>query len=246
MLGGIIDYLGDPTGMDAYRSGLRQQEAAQRGELEDLRGRMDTLGAEYDATGQQIAGQYAPIAALGVTGAERLQGDYTTATPQYQFQGQVEDYLDPSIAYQQQQARQQLEQSAAARGSLMSGAAMKAIADRAQQIGQQGYADAYARMERDRAYGTGQAQQDYLNRNQQAQQQLQQAQQIATLGLQGLAGQTSGQTYGTSGSVGVRQGAYGETVNPTAGLGDVRAGQMRGDFTKGVFDLGGEYLKGKF
>ena len=160
------DYLTDPTGIKAYRSGLAKQEAAQRQELADLRGRMDTLGEEYSSTGQQIAGQYAPLAALGTAGAARLQADYGVEAPNYQFRGRVEDYLDPSIAYQQEQARQQLEQSAAARGSLMSGAAMKAIADRAQQIGQQGYADAYTRMERDRAFGSQQAQQRYLNRNQ--------------------------------------------------------------------------------
>lgn len=245
MAGINMDWM-DLTGMGSYRSGIAKQEEAQRQELADLRGRMDTLGGEYQATGQQIAGQYAPLASLGAVGAQRLQGDFGVQDPNYQFQGRVEDYLDPSIAYQQDQARQQLEQSAAARGSLMSGAAMKAISDRAQQIGQQGYGDAYSRMERDRTYGTQQAQQGYANQNQQAQQALRQAQQIAQLGISGLAGQSAGQQFGTRGSVGVRQGAYGQTVNPTAGLGDIRRGEMQGDFTKGLFELGGDYLKGKF
>lgn len=51
-------------------------------------------------------------------------------------------YLDPSIDYQVQQATRGVEGSAANAGKLNSGATLKAIADRAQQIGQTGYQNA--------------------------------------------------------------------------------------------------------
>ncbi len=245
MLGGIIDYVTDPTGMGGYRQGLSQQEAAQRKELEAMRGRMDTLGQEFDQTGQRISANYAPLAGLANIGAQQMQGDYSTTTPGFEFNGQVEQYLDPSIAYQQEQAQRGIESSAAAQGQLMSGAAAKAIADRAQQIGQQGWSDAYGRMTADQAFQQQQAQQDYMNRNQQQLQTYGQAQNLTQLGLSGLAGQTQGQQYGTSGSVGVRQDAYGHMVDPTAGLANMKAGQMRGSFTKGLADMAGEAIKAK-
>jgi len=132
MIGGLIDYAMDPTGMNAYRRGLQQQEAAQRAELEAARGRAAGIGKEFTDTGEFVANTYAPYANLASLGAQGMSQDYSVTPNAYQFQGQVSDYLDPSIAYQQDQARRQLESSAAARGNLMSGAAAKAIADRAQ------------------------------------------------------------------------------------------------------------------
>lgn len=234
MLGGLVDYVTDPTGMGRYREGLAAQEAAQRAELEAARGRVDQLGQLYTDAGQQIAGSYQPLAGLVPEAAQRLQQDYSVAPSAYQFQGNVDQYLDPSIAFQQQQAQRGIESSAAARGNLMSGAAAKAIADRAQQIGAQGYADAYARMERDRGYGANQAQQNYLNQVQQQQQRYNQAQQLGQFGLQGLAGQAGGIQYGTTGNVATRAPVYGQTIDPTAGRADMAAGQMGGQFTGGL------------
>ena len=244
MLGGLVDYAMDPTGMGRYREGLAAHEAAQRRELEAARGRVDQLGQEYTQAGQQIAAGYAPLAGLVPEAAARMQEDYSVAPTEYQFQGNVNQYLDPSIAFQQDQARRSLESSAAARGNLMSGAAAKAIADRAQQIGAQGYADAYARMERDRGYGAGQAQQNYLNQVAQQQQRYNQAQQLGQFGLQGLAGQNRGISYGMSGSAGVRAPVYGQTVQPTAGMGDMAAGQMAGQFTGGLLSGVGKGVSG--
>lgn len=241
MLGGLVDYAMDPTGMGRYREGLAAQEAAQRKELERVQGKMDTLGQEYTQAGQQIAAGYAPLAGLVPEAVERMQQDYSVAPTAYQYQGNVNQFLDPSIAYQQDQARRSLESSAAARGNLMSGAAAKAIADRAQQIGAQGYADAYARMERDRGYGANQAQQNYLNQVAQQQQRYNQAQQLGQFGLQGLAGQSRGIEYGTTGSVTTRAPSYGQMIDPTAGRADMAAGQMAGQFTGGLLSAAANY-----
>lgn len=232
---GVIDYLKDPTGMGAYRQGLAQQEAAQRAELEAARGRAAGIGKEFTDTGEFIANTYSPYANLASLGAQGMTQDYSVTPQAYQFQGQVSDYLDPSIAYQQDQARRQLESSAAARGNLMSGAAAKAIADRAQQIGAQGYNNAYAAMERDRGYGANQAQQNYMNQVAQGQQQYTQAQNVAQLGLQGLSGQGGALQQGVASSAAARLPTYTQQIDPTAGLGTMQAGQMRGGFTQGLF-----------
>jgi len=230
MIGGLIDYAMDPTGMNAFQ----QQEAAQRAELEAARGRAAGIGKEFTDTGEFVANTYAPYANLASLGAQGMSQDYSVTPNAYQFQGQVSDYLDPSIAYQQDQARRQLESSAAARGNLMSGAAAKAIADRAQQIGAQGYGNAYAAMERDRGYGAQQAQQNYLNQVAQGQQQYNQAQNVAQLGLQGLSGQGQALQQGVMNSANARLPTYTQTVDPAAGLGNIRAGEMRGGFTQGL------------
>jgi len=232
----MIDWLMDPTGMGAYRKGLAANEAAKREELEAARGRAAGLGKEFTDTGEFVANTYAPYANLASLGAGQMMQDYSVTPNAYQFQGQVSDYLDPSIAYQQDQARRQLESSAAARGSLMSGAAAKAIADRAQQIGAQGYGNAYAAMERDRSYGANQAQQNYLNQVAQGQQQYNQAQNVSQLGLQGLAGQGGALERGVSSSVNTRLPTYTQQIDPSAGMGDLAVGKMRGGFTKGILD----------
>lgn len=53
------------------------------------------------------------------------------------------DYLDPSIEYQQESARKNIEESAAGEGGLYSGAAAKEIATGVADIASQGYSDAY-------------------------------------------------------------------------------------------------------
>lgn len=249
MLGGLIsgavDYIKDPTGMGAYRDGLKAQEAAQRAELEAMRGRMEGLAEGAQNTYNQTAQMYQPLANLVPGAIQGLQQDYSVTPQEYQYNRSVESFLDPSIAFQQQQAQRGIESSAAARGNLMSGAAAKAIADRAQQIGAQGYSDAYARMERDRQYGAGQAQQNYMNQVAQGQQQYGQAQNLANIGLSGLANQVGAMQQGANMYANMLTPSYSEMINPTAGMGDMAAGQMRGGFTKGLMDMGADLIKAK-
>jgi len=73
----------------------------------------------------------------------------------------VESYLDPSMAYQQEQMRQQLEASAAAGGpGLRSGAFAQELQQQAGNIAAQDYGNAFGRMQQDRAFSY----QDYLNK----------------------------------------------------------------------------------
>lgn len=59
--------------------------------------------------------------------------------------GNVQGYLDPSMEYQQQQAKKGVESSAAGRGGLFSGAVGQEIADKTRSIAEQGWGQAYDR-----------------------------------------------------------------------------------------------------
>lgn len=136
-------------------------------------------------------------------GATEAQKAYTSGlmnldTDQYKTQaaqldtgnalGSVDQFMDPSLNYQMENATKQVESSQAGKGGLFSGAAGKSIAGATQKIAEQGYADAY-----DRA---NQA----LQQSNQAKLQQQQAGQSAgtyNLGLDTTGLEAKGQAYNT-------------------------------------------------
>jgi hypothetical protein len=67
----------------------------------------------------------------------------------------INSYLDPSMAFRIQQGENALQNSAAARGHLLSGATMKGISDYAQNTAQQAYSDAEQRAAQQQGYKTG-------------------------------------------------------------------------------------------
>ena len=82
----------------------------------------------------------------GLSGLDTDQ--YKTQAAQLQtgnVLGDVESYLDPSIAYQQEQAQKGVEASAAGRGGLFSGAAGQEIADKTRRMAEQDWGQAYDR-----------------------------------------------------------------------------------------------------
>jgi hypothetical protein len=77
-----------------------------------------------------------------------------------------EEYLagqDPSYEFQQQQAQQAIERSAAARGSVLGGGTLKALQDRASQVAALDFQNAYARDLANRQLGLSQVQNEYGN-----------------------------------------------------------------------------------
>ena len=71
LLSGIGDYLSDPTGMGAYREGLKENEAAKRLELERMRGDMEGVAQGYTEAGSDISRLYSPLSELAGIGAQR-------------------------------------------------------------------------------------------------------------------------------------------------------------------------------
>ena len=86
------------------------------------------------------------------------RGEFNQPTlGQFQYGGQVEDFLDPSMDFQRQEAMDAMQSQYGA--DQYSGAAMRALQDRSQQMAQTDYGNAFGRMQSDRAFNY----QDYIN-----------------------------------------------------------------------------------
>ena len=146
-------YFGAESQKDAAKAQARAQIRAQQMAIDEQRQAYGDAKGLYDPYLQH--GE----ASLGQLGG--LQGDWgVEAMPemgQFQYGGNVQDFLDPSMQFQQDEAmgamRSQYGQDQ------YSGAAMQALQDRSQQMAQTDYGNAYGRMERDKAFNY----QDYIN-----------------------------------------------------------------------------------
>ena len=119
------------AGEDAEEAGQIQADYAQRS--------LDALQGGYD----DVSGMYQPYTQAGLTALGQLQeGDFTTELGEFGYDKNVGDFLDPSMAFQQEQMRNQMEQSAVARGGLQSGGFAKALSDRQGQLAQTYYGQA--------------------------------------------------------------------------------------------------------
>lgn len=192
-------------------AGQQQAEAGRDIANAQIRGAREQQALYGDAL-QQLMGLYQPYQQAGTQGLSNLQNLYSEAqsmptdVPKFQYSGTVQDFMDPSLQFQQDQARRSIEQSAVGQGGLMSGATAKALQDRAQNIGQMGYQQAFQNMQGDRA----QKYQMYQNRlnqvNQMNQQRLQNLANLAGrqtgLGQYGTLGQAGAQQFATGGQAG--------------------------------------------
>lgn len=151
--------IGGAAGLIA--SAFEEDPAEQRrAAMRDYQTAINAAQNEYVTEQNKVLGQYQGLyTPEGVKSAkEAYTGALTSANPEqykvdagaYQQQnidalGTWKDYLDPSIAYQQESARKNVEESAAGQGGLYSGAAAREIAADTAKIAEQGYSDAYDR-----------------------------------------------------------------------------------------------------
>lgn len=131
------------------------RKAAQRARDERIRGINEAekigLGA-FDEQRKMLE----PTAATYLSDLANWRGAMQERSPEYDFDTSgytIDRYLDPQMAYEQQQAANQLNAQAAVTGGLYSGAQAKALQDRSQQIARQGYGDAFGRMQQERQFG---------------------------------------------------------------------------------------------
>ena len=142
-LGGYFSSDAEEEQARAQQQAIEEQRRILEGNYQTAKGYLDP----YTQAGSQALGQYQNY-------------DPSLNQQDFSYGRSVESFLDPSIAYQQEQARRQLEASAGAQGGLYSGAQMMALQDRAQNIGQMGYQQAFQNQQSDRAFNF----QDYTNR----------------------------------------------------------------------------------
>ena len=212
-LGGQI--FGAKSQADAMRASARAQAEGQRRAIEEQR----------QAYGD-IAPMYQPYQQAGREGLAGLGADYSTEMGDFEYNQDINDFLDPSMAFQQQQMLDAMQQSAIARGGLQSGGFAKALQDRSAQLAQTDYGNAYNRMSQDKQGAYQQFMDRFASRRANNQQRLSQMTNMASVGQNatsglanlrtGNANQISGnlQNIGTAQGYGAQAGgmAYGQAL----------------------------------
>ena len=173
-----------------------------------------------------VAPMYQPYQQAGLQGLAGLGADYSTEMGDFDYNRDVSEFLDPSMAFQQQQMQNAMEQSAIARGGLQSGGFAKALQDRSAQLAQTDYGNAYNRMTQDKAGAYQEFRDRIANRRANNQQRLGQMTNLASVGqnaTSGLANLRTGnanqisanlQNIGTAQGYGAQAGgmAYGQAI----------------------------------
>ena len=233
---GVVSNL---LGANAQANSIEAQIAAQNRINQQLR--RDLKGVYGDAE-RKTVGAYAPYTDLAGQGIAGLQQDYSVNVPDFQYDKTVSDFLDPSIAYQQDQARRTIESGAAASNSLLSGAAQKALSDRAQQIGEQGFADAYQRMIADRNFQYGKGKDTYQMKVEEAKRKYGQYGDLANIGL-GAVDKTARAYQDFASNYGAN--LAGTAPQSSAGTSGMVWGQTAGNLGSGLIDLAGKMIPTK-
>lgn len=140
--------------------GLMQDDPAaeRQAAISDYQGQMKTAMDQYQGSQGQILQNYDDLWDLDTTKAaktaytsaassanpEQWSIDQGSGTQTYtSAKDMAQSYLDPSIAYQQESARKNIEESAAGQGGLYSGAAAREIAADTAKIAEQGWQKAF-------------------------------------------------------------------------------------------------------
>ncbi len=223
--------IGLGIGANALSSYLGNQGAAEAAKA-DARARKEMLQMQIDEGRQayaDVAPSFQPYMKTGQEGLNALgmlsqtAGQYDYTPEEFQYNQTVQDFLDPSMQFQQDQMRRQIEASQAAGGGLLSGGALKELQQRGAQLAQTDYANADQRMQNDKRFAYGSFM-DNANARRQALQQ----------GFQNRMGIANQQTglgqFGATGNANARMGvgtnisnAIGSQINPMAANAQVGA-----------------------
>lgn len=148
ILSGVTGYFGNKSKMDKEREAINKQIQAEEAAYRQGKEYYDMLSGEY---GQEAATYLSDLAGLrDAQGKAPIQmGEFDDS------KYSIDKYLDPYSEYAQNQARKQIEQSAASRGGMFagSGATAKALQDRAMELGGQFYGEAAGLANRDKDFG---------------------------------------------------------------------------------------------
>ena len=246
---GLQNFVNDLTGVNAEARGKRKAVEAQNRLNEETRGRYGEVGEQYVAAGDKLGGKYDFLAGRAGGDVGKLSELAGESVPTYGgagYKGTIDQFLDPSIEYSIEQASKGIQAGAAAQGGLLSGKAQKELMRSAQSIGEQGYADAYARMEGDRKYMTDEERKKFDSERMASDTGYNRQKDLTGMSLKGLGTQTDLEKWGQSGSLdmGTRGAAIGDSSS--AGYKDMLEGRQAGDITKGVWDAGMEGAKAYF
>lgn len=213
---GLGSYFQAEAAKDAARA---QQRAVQAG-IDEQRQAYKDVSPYYDpyieggATAQNIL----------MSGIESGAFD-TPQMGQFDYSGDVQQFLDPSMQYQQQQAQRALEESASAGGALRSGATMRALQNQAQDYAMQDYGNAFNRMTQDKNFAYQQFMNEFANKAQGVQNRYNQLQQISGAGLSAAGGKAN-----------LRTGNANNITNLQGQMGNARAAQAMATPVPGILN----------
>ncbi len=242
MLGDIFGAVGDYFGAQRQSKGMKSAIEGYNRELDATRDRMhgmseEQLGGAY----RDIQGMYSPYVGAGRQGLNQLQNrdQYRTEAGQLDSGAyNVEDYLDPAMDFEIEQAMRGITSGAGASNQGMSGKTLKAISDRQQQIASAKYGDAFDRMRADRGDAYQQFSDDFTRRRMANQDMYQQDANLADIGMQATGNTAQArQAYG-SGMVNALSPSYGTSNQSKAGIHDMIMGGMYGDMGRSLGNIG--------
>ena len=190
---GFMDYAGaasNPISKHYYESKWAGEDAELAGEIqaEYAQKALDAGQAGYD----DVQGMFDPYSQAGLTALGQIQeGDFTTDMGQFEYGKDVNEFLDPSMAFQQKQMQDAMEQSAVARGGLQSGGFAKALQANSAQLAQTDYGNAYNRMNQDKATSYQQFRDQFASRRANNQQRFSQLQGLNQMGFDANRGMSN-------------------------------------------------------
>jgi hypothetical protein len=229
VLGAGANYMGNKAKLDAARRAANLQIQGE----ESAAG----IGSEFY---KMLTGEYGAEAASYAQDLDSWRDAMGQAPVQMgnfdEAQYTIQNYLDPYAEYAQRQAREQLEQSAAARGGMFagSGATAKALQDRAMELGGQFYGEAAALANQDKNFGYGKFRDKFT-----ADRQAQLDKQSNLEAMLSKSGGARESMFGAKGGLADLQMAKERSIA------DLRAGKERaaGDFYASNWDMAGNLGK---
>lgn len=220
---------------------IKAQIAADNKLRQQLRGDLSRL---YGEGRDKVTGMYAPYTDLAGKGVEQLleQGQTTVAPMDFKYGKTTQDFLDPSMQFQIDEAARGIQSGAAASNSLLSGAAQRALAENARSQAETGYADAYARMMQDRQQTYNERRDSYQDKINELRRKYGMTTDLTNLGM-GAIDKTAGavQDFTTQQAANLS----GTMPQSSAGVAGQAWGQTFGNLGGATLDLAGRMIPGK-
>ena len=210
-LGGQL--FGASSQADAMRASARAQAEMQRQAI-----------AEQRRAYGEIKPYYEPYMQTGQQGLQGMQGDFSTQMGNFDYNKDVNSFLDPSMQFQQDQMNRALQQSAIARNGMNTGAFAKELGRYNSQLAQTDYANANQRMQTDKNFAYQNFMNDFASRQSNNQLRLQQFQNMANMGQNAVSG-LSNARMGQATNIASNMGNIGQAQGYGAQAGGMAMGQ---------------------
>lgn len=208
---------------------------ATNGYYQSLKNSLPGLQDQYAAAMQQSVAGWQPYATAGTTALSDLQAWRPEQMGQFTYNKDVNAFLDPSMAFQNEQMNAALAESQLGQGRALGGAAAKELSAYNAKLAQTDYANAYSRMTNDKSSVYQQFLNEFNARNAASQGRYNQLASLTNLG-------TTAQGNITSANQSVAGGAYntGMTLAQAKAQKNAANSSFGWDLAAGLLGAGGQ------